>query len=179
MLLSATDLGKTYGLTSEEMNRVLVKRGILIGDSGDYDVTPLGRRYVHTESHHRGIGGYSMYNRAWTTRKFDESIKDVLDITSELKDEVRPEIAYARAARCAAMKAAREKANADFIAKQAAKKATELAEKEKERREIANIIRLKKIGRIGLILVGTTLVTYGTYKLIKYIKQTEETLEEE
>ena len=179
MLLSATDLGKAYGLTSEEMNRVLVKRGILTGDPGDYDLTPLGRKYAHTESHHRGTGGYSMYNRAWTTRKFDESIKEVLDVTSELKDEVRTEIANARAAKSAAMKAAREKANADFIAKQAAKKTTELAEKEKERKELESIIRLKKIGRIGLILVGTALVAYGTYRLVKYIKQTEENSEEE
>jgi len=39
MQVSARILGQDYGLTAEEMNRVLVKQGFLQGIPGDYSVT--------------------------------------------------------------------------------------------------------------------------------------------
>lgn len=178
MMLSAKNLGAEYGLNSEEMNRVLVKLGFLTGTPGDYDLTPLGRQYAQTECHHRGPGGYSMYNRDWITRKYDESIKEALDITSDLKNEVRKEIADARAARYAAMKAARAKADADFLAKEAAKKAAEIAEQERVREELENMAKLKKIGKIGIAVAGGALIGYGIYRLVKHVKKKSETQEQ-
>ena len=170
MLLTAKSLGAEYGLSAEEMNRVLVKLGFLTGSLGDYDLTPLGRQYANTECYHRGPGGYSMYNRDWIIRKFDESIKDVLEVTSDLKNEVRMEIADARAARTAAMKAARAKADADFLAKEAAKKAAEIAEQARIREELEKTAKLKKYGKIGIIVTGSVLVGFGVYKLVKHVK---------
>lgn len=178
MLLTAKSLGAEYGLSAEEMNRVLVKLGFLTGSPGDYDLTPLGRQYANTECYHRGPGGYSMYNRDWIIRKFDESIKDVLEITTDLKNEIKMEIADARAARIAAMKAARAKADADFIAKEAAKKAAEIAEQERIRIELEKIAKFKKYGKIGIIVTGGVLAGFGVYKLVKYVKSKKEVQEQ-
>lgn len=171
MALTATNLGKEYGLTGEEMNLALKKLGFLIGDPGDYDFTVLGRQYGHTECHHRGPGGYSMYNRDWGVHKYDESIKDVLDISNDLKEEVRTEIAEKRAARYAAIVEARKKADAEFLAKEAAKKASEMAEQKRQIAEIERIAKLKKYGKICLIIGGSVIVGYSTYRLIKHVKQ--------
>ncbi|MFR8183825.1 MAG: hypothetical protein ACLU9P_13530 [[Ruminococcus] torques] len=56
MQLSATELGKEYGLSGEEMNRVLVKLGYLMGEPGDYDVTIKGSPYAVTKK-------FSSWNR--------------------------------------------------------------------------------------------------------------------
>lgn len=178
MLMTAKSLGAEYGLNAEEMNRVLVKLGFLTGTPGDYELTPLGKQYANTECYHRGPGGYSMYNRDWIIRKFDESIKDVLEITSDLKNEVRMEIADARAARNAAMKAARAKADADFLAKEAAKKAAEIAEQARIREELERADKLKKYGKIGIVVTGGALAGFGVYKLIKYVKSKKEVKEQ-
>ena len=170
MLVTAKSLGVEYGLNAEEMNRVLVKLGFLTGSPGDYELTLLGRQYAHTECYHRGPGGYSMYNRDWIIRKYDESIKDVLEITSDLKNEVRMEIADARAARTAAIKAARAKADADFLAKEAAKKAAEIAEQKRIREELEKTAKLKKYGKTGILVTGGALVGFGVYKLVKHVK---------
>lgn len=123
MQVSARILGQDYGLTAEEMNRVLVKLGFLKGSPGDYSLTEKAMQYAVEKDFHRGTGGYSCYNRYWTTRTFDDSIKEVLDVSAELISEVRDEIATARAARYAAQAAARAQADAEFLAKQAAEKA--------------------------------------------------------
>ena len=123
MQVSARILGQEYGLTAEEMNRVLVKQGFLQGTPGDYSVTQKALQYVVEKDFHRGTGGYACYNRYWTTRTFDDSIKEVLDVSAELINEVRGEIAADRAARYAAQAAARAQANTDFLSKQAAEKA--------------------------------------------------------
>lgn len=178
MVLTAKNLGAEYGLNAEEMNRVLVKLGFLTGTPGDYDLTPLGRQYAHTEYYHRGLGGYSMYNREWIIRKFDESIRAVLDVTSELKSEVRMEIADARVARYAAMKAARAKTDADFLAKEAAKRTAEIAEQERIREELEKTAKLKKYGKAGIIVAGGVLVGFGVYKLVKHVKSKKEVKEQ-
>ena len=84
MQVSARILGRDYGLTAEEMNRVLVKQGFLQGRPGDYSVTQKALQYAAEKDFHRGTGGYASYNRYWTTRTFDDSIKNVLNISSEL-----------------------------------------------------------------------------------------------
>ena len=171
MHLSASQLGQQYGLTGEEMNRLFVKRGIYSGNPGDYDLTPLGRQFALTQSHHRGNGGYSQYNRYWITRKFDESIKEILDISDDVINEVKKEVADLRAERYATQAAARAKANADFIAKEAAKKAAELAEKQELQELGQKIAKLKKAGKITLLVSGVAVTGYGIYKAVTHVKK--------
>ena len=171
MTMSASCLGKEYGLTGEEMNRVLAKLGFLAGEPGDYELTSKGLQYAVTKDYHRGTGGYAQYNRYWTTRSFDESIKDALDISSELVSEVRKEIADARALRSAARAAARAKADADFLAREAAKKAAELAEQREAAAALKRWENWKKVGKIGLVIAGGVAVGYGVYKAVPRVKQ--------
>ena len=171
MQVSARVLGQDYGLTAEEMNRILVKLGFLQGTPGDYSVTQKALQYAVKKDFHRGTGGYACYNRYWTTRTFDDSIKNVLDVSAELINEVRGEIAADRAARYAAQAAARAQANAEFLAKQAAEKAAqELAERNAREAE-AIIARWKKAGKISLVVGGVIIVGYGIYKISPQVKQ--------
>ena len=80
MQISARTLGQEYGLTAEEMNRVLAKQGFLKGKPGDYSVTQKALQYAVEKDFHRGTGGYASYNLYWTTRTFDDSIKEALDV---------------------------------------------------------------------------------------------------
>lgn len=171
MQVSARILGQDYGLTAEEMNRVLVKLGFLEGTPGDYSLTKKALQYAVEKDFHRGTGGYSCYNRYWTTRTFDDSIKEALDISPELISEVRDEIAKAHAAKYAAQAAARAQADAEFLAKQAAEKtAREAAEKAAiETEEL--IAKWKIAGKIVLVAGGVLIVGYGVYKITPYIKK--------
>lgn len=171
MYMSATELGKAYGLTGQEMNRLLLKQGFLIGEPGDYDPTIKAMPYVVAKDFHRGTGGYSFYNIYGTTLKFDESIKEALDITQDIISEVRSEVEAARFAQKMERAAARAQANENFLAKQAAEKAAreaaELAELEAAELEE----KLKKAGKIGLAIIGGVVVVYGVYKITPKIKK--------
>lgn len=163
MQVSARILGQDYGLTAEEMNRVLLKQGFLQGTPGDYSVTQKALQYAVEKGFHRGTGGYACYNRYWTTRTFDDSIKEALDVSIDLINEVRSEMAEDRAARYAAQTASRAQANAGFLAKQAAEKA---AQETAERAAIETeelITRLKQTGKTSLIVGGIIIVGYGIY----------------
>ena len=86
-------------------------------------------------------------------------------MTSELIAEVKKEVADARSARCAAQAAARAKANADFLAKEAEKKAAELVEAKEVQKALERVTKLKKAGKIGLLITGIATTGYGIYKL--------------
>lgn len=171
MQLSAKELGQEYGLTAQEMNRVLVKEGFLKGQPGDYSFTEKAVDFAKKQDFHRGTGGYSYYNRYWTIITFADSIKEKLNVTPELKKEVRSEIAAERAARYAAQAAARAQAKAEFLAKQAdekvVKEASELAVTEAE--ELMR--KCKKAGVVGLIIIGSTAISYGVYKTAPKVKK--------
>lgn len=171
MQVSARILGQEYGLTGEEMNRLLFKQGILTGEPGSYDVTSKGLQYAVAKDFHRGTGGYSHYNRYWTTLTYDESIKDILDFSSEAIAEAKKEVADARAVRYAAQKAARAKANAEFIAKEAAKKAEKIAEEEATQQALKRIAKHKRVGKIGLVASGIAITGYGVYKVAPKVKK--------
>lgn len=170
MQVSARILGQDYGLTAEEMNRVLVKQGFLQGAPGNYSVTQKALQYAVEKDFHRGTGGYASYNRYWTTRTFDDSIKEVLDVSADLIKEVRDEIATDRAARYAAQAVARAQANADFLAKQAAEKAAQEAAEIAALEAEALLAKWQKAGRIGLVVGGVILVGYGVYKATPKVK---------
>lgn len=57
-------------------------------------------------------------------------------MTSELIAEVKKEVADARSARCAAQAAARAKANADFLAKEAEKKQQNLLKQKRYKKRL-------------------------------------------
>ena len=99
MYASARILGQDYGLTAQEMNKVLVKEGFLEGKPGDYSPTEKVLKYLKETDYHRGCGGYDRYNRYWTERSYDISIKDELNITDELKKLVREEVSAERIAK--------------------------------------------------------------------------------
>ena len=171
MQVSARILGQDYGLTAEEMNRVLLKQGFLEGTPGNYSVTQKALQYAVEKDFHRGTGGYAFYNRYWTTRTFDDSIKEVLDVSAELINEVRSEIAADRAARCVARAAARAQADAEFLAKKASEKAARQAAERtiKETEEL--ITKWEKVGKGCLIVGGMLIVGYGVYKVTPHIKK--------
>lgn len=160
MSLSARLLGKEYGLTAQEMNRVLVKRGILQGTPGNYSVTEFGKNFASVKDFHRGCGGYDFYNRHWSTTSYDESIRNVLNVT----DEVRK----------AAIKEA-----ADHRAMQRVQKAFEIAKGEAEQlaneQKIINdqLMRSKNLKVAGIVAaVGVSLIVTGivAYKVTPKIK---------
>jgi hypothetical protein len=96
MRKSARVLGQECGLTAQEMNFVLKEEGFLDGEPGNYTVTENGEKYAEEQDHSRGTGGYSWYNRAWTTRTWDDGIADELDITEDRKKEIRQAISIAK-----------------------------------------------------------------------------------
>lgn len=168
MQVSARVLGQEYGLTGEEMNRLLFKQGILTGEPGSYDLTPKGLQYAVSKDFHRGTGGYSQYNRYWTTRTYDEKIKDVLDLSEDAIAEVKKEVANMRAARYAAQAVARATADAEFIAKETAKQALE----DKPAKEtFERIAKYKKIGKVSLVVSGVVVTGYGIYKVAPKVKK--------
>lgn len=170
MQKSATVLGKEYGLNGAEMNRVLKKLDFLAGEPGNYSPTEKALEYVVENEHYQGTGGYSWFNPHWTTRKFDDSITEVLDITPELKQQVRDEIAAERLDRSAALALERENANREYLAREAAKKVAEEAEFQAKIDYEEFIENLKKAGWIGLGLAAAAGVGYGIYKVAPHVK---------
>ncbi len=174
MQLSARLLGEAYGLNAEEMNRVLKKLGFLEGEPGNYTPTEKAMKYVMEKDYHRGCGGYSSYNRYWTTRTFDDSITDVLDITDDIIAEVRRDIADVKAARKVArdaMLAQYERDRLDAEAEKAAREeAARLAREAYDNREEIKK-NLKKYGKIGLIAAGIFGLCYGAKKAAPHVKK--------
>lgn len=167
MQVSARILGRDYGLTAEEMNRVLLKLGFLKGEPGNYDLTEKALQYAVEKNYHRGTGGYAYYNRYWTTRTFDDSIKKVLNVTSELISEVRNELAAARAAR----NATHAVATAEFMAKRVAEKVAMEAAEQAALKSERLIVKLKTTGKVVLIIGGVAAIGYGIYKLTPKLKK--------
>lgn len=93
---SARILGQEENLTAQEMNVLLQMQGYLEGEPGDYQVTEKGAPFAKEQDFHRGTGGYSWYNRNWTTRVWDESILDELDTSEEKKNEAREAVTMRR-----------------------------------------------------------------------------------
>ena len=80
---------RILGLNSQEINQMLKDQGFLEGNPGAYVVTEKGTPFAKEANFHRSPGGYSYYNRDWTQRTWDESIKDVLDTSPERRQAAR------------------------------------------------------------------------------------------
>ena len=62
MQVSATILGKDYGVNGEEMNRILVKQGFLRGQPGNYSVTEKALKYATEKDKFLGLLLTSLFN---------------------------------------------------------------------------------------------------------------------
>ena len=94
---SARFLGRKYGLSAQEMNRLLYNEGYLEGEPGDYSVTEKGKPFAHETSYRYGPGGTSMrYNGGYDIRTWDPSINDVLNVTPEMKQQAKDDVALRR-----------------------------------------------------------------------------------
>lgn len=166
MQMSARVLGREYGLTAQEMNRVLVKSGFLDGKPGDYRVTEKGVEFAKETDCHRGTGGSVQYNRYWTERTFDDSIKELLDITPELISEIRQEMSDERVAK----KEQKEMEEADYSEETNPSEGilvnVSSMGSQKDTLEIA-----KKAGLVGLVVGGGIVVCYGVYKAVPKVKR--------
>jgi hypothetical protein len=81
------------GMSSTEVNALLEEEGFLSGEPGNYEVTEKGREYVNEKDYHRGTGGYSQYNRYWTTRSWDPRILDEIgEVSPERKRELSEKV---------------------------------------------------------------------------------------
>lgn len=99
MQKSARLLGQECGLTAEEMNALLKHQGFLNGDPGSYEPTDKARHFLVEKNYHRGNGGYSQYNRYWSTYTYDDSIMEELDLSPVVLAQVKEEVAKRRARR--------------------------------------------------------------------------------
>ncbi len=116
MRKSARILGQDYGLTAQEMNYVLREKGFLAGNPNDYSVTEQGQPFAEEQDFQRGTGGYAQYNPCWTTRSWDESITNELDVTDDLKNKAHAAVAESRRQQWDDIKVARAEADARFLA---------------------------------------------------------------
>ena len=176
MQLSASALGRYFGLTGEEMNWFLFKQGFLDGTPGNYTITDKGAEYATEYYHQRGNGGYSRYNVGWTTILYDDSIIGELNLTDEAIEEVRTELAAKRQRRNAERAVAREHKQEMIVP-------SNEDESEEDRNEILedfescesqitdNSIKQWIIG-IGIVGLGITMYKATLYvkKLINLIK---------
>lgn len=105
---SATVLGKELGLTGQEMNQLLKREGFLEGEPGAYSLTPKGEEFAEQHDFHRGPGGYSWYNRDWTTTTWDESVLDNMNLSTKNLQAAIDAAAEARRAAKEAREAAME-----------------------------------------------------------------------
>ena len=165
MPVSARILGESYGLNAQEMNLALVKNGILDGEPGAYQLTEKGKRFAHEKDYHRGPGGYSCFNRDWTTVSYDKAIKNELRITPAMKAEIREELAARRAAKRAQREAASAAAEEAYWAS---------LMKEKETPECDSTNHSKFMGDVakyGVVILCAAVVGYGLFKLGPMIKK--------
>lgn len=163
---SARILGEEYGMSSQEMNVLLKNEGFLDGNPGDYTPTEKGLQFATEKDFHRGTGGYAQYNRDWTTRTWDDCIKDVLDVTPEKKQAARDAIASASKHASDVRRAEVAKAEANFLATGSAYISPK-SQLDSEASTGTGDNNLMKAVGIG---AGIALIVYGIYKAAPHIK---------
>jgi ribosomal protein L37AE/L43A len=162
MRKSARMLGEEYGLTSQEMNYILKEEGYLSGEAGEYTVTDKGAPFAEEKDFHRGTGGYAHYNRYWTTRTWDESIEDELNVTADMKEAARNAVAEARRQHWDNIKKARAEADAAFLERYKQNDENDNASDESSDDD-SNLLGA------GLIIGGLIVLGYGVYKAVPHI----------
>lgn len=145
MFLSATQIGKLFGLNGQEMNMALKILGYLDGEPGNYALTEKALQYGRESDFHRGTGGSSWYNRYWTQRSYDESIVE------QLREEMTPEVIRAAVAQVKEHRAAQIAARA---AEQAAYEAELLRKQQEEAAATAEALRRQQNFKKGVVITG-------------------------
>lgn len=170
---SARILGEDIGLNSQEMNQLLKDQGFLEGAPGAYVVTQKGAQFAKETDFHRGPGGYSWYNRDWTQRTWDESIKDVLDTSPASCQTARDAVAETRRLKWDAIKAERAEADAAFHAS-----CTDLFPIENSESAISDSADsdndLSGLAVAGIVAGGIAIIAgigYGIYKSTPHVKK--------
>lgn len=159
MVMSASMLGERVGLNGQEMNYILKEAGFLSGNPGEYDITEKAKPFVVEKDFHRGTGGYSIYNQYWTTRKWDESILDDLNLDQTNLSEVRNAVANDR----------RLKREAGLAVQDVViPSVPELVAKE-EKKTLK--IEGKNLLIIGGVIVVAAATGYAIYKSIPHVKR--------
>lgn len=113
---SATDLGRPFQATAQEINRLLKDQGFTYGNPGAYGLTQKGEAFGIQVHHGRGTGGYASMNPSWEPTYWDNRIATVLDVNPENLATVRATISAERLAKSAARKVAQAEAEAAFLA---------------------------------------------------------------
>lgn len=80
---SARVLGREFGRTDREMNKLLKDHGYLYGNPGAYGLTEKGQQYAEEQYHSRGTGGYAQYNPNWETRTWSNETAAALKADME------------------------------------------------------------------------------------------------
>ncbi|MER5689966.1 hypothetical protein [Streptomyces sp. NPDC002205] len=155
MRKSARVLGQSYGLTAQEMNFILKEEGFLDGEPGNYAVTEKGKEYADEQHHSRGTGGYTQYNRAWSTTTWNDEIADELEITDDRKREIRQAISDAK-------RRAGESDNVDADA------ADESDGSDGDESHDSNS-NGALVAAVGALLLAAS--AYGVYKAVPYVKR--------
>lgn len=145
MFLSATRIGKLFGLNGQEMNMALKILDYLDGEPGDYVFTEKGLLFGRESDFHRGPGGSSWYNRDWTQLSYDESIVE------QLREEMTPEVIRAAVTQVKEHRAAQIAARA---AEQAAYEDELLRKQQEEAKAIADALRHQQNIRKGIAITG-------------------------
>lgn len=83
---SARVLGREFGRTAAEMNKLLKEHGYLYGNPGAYGLTEKGQQFGDEQYHSRGTGGYAHYNPSWETRTWNDETPAALKADMEAAD---------------------------------------------------------------------------------------------
>ena len=69
---TAKQLGANLGLSAQEVNKILKKKGFLDGKPGKYTITKKGKKYSEMRDKDNGYGGYAA--RGWEYVMWHEAI---------------------------------------------------------------------------------------------------------
>ena len=83
MKKSARQLAKEYNVSDRVFNVILMQKGYQTGEPGNYEPTEKGLPYVEEHENTHGNGGYAHMNKSEIIRRWDDSIKNDLEITAQ------------------------------------------------------------------------------------------------
>lgn len=78
---TATELGREFGRTAREMNKLLKEHSFMEGEPGAYRTTELGKPFVQAHDFDNGYGGFA--HRQWGWLSWTDGLADVLRASME------------------------------------------------------------------------------------------------
>lgn len=151
--LSATEIGRDFGLGPRPANRLLELAGVHDKVDGGWKLTELGERFVNVVNEHNGYGGYA--SRSWDKTYFAPEMLNELNITPEMVEQAKA--IYTADLAAAALERAQGQEEAEEVFRQFQEKlALENQEYEVDWKKVA------------VLLGGIIVVTGGTVVVVKY-----------